>query len=262
MVDQCCNDEERNPLRMNLAQESLSNDDKELGAFDFDIEVDACDVDSNEQLATVTIFPREQREGDTTSPLDPTDVDGEDDIMDYFMDGGCYGCESVTPSVVVQSILKAPRRWIVGDAEEKLDENDNKSVGFKDVTIREFAMTLGDHPSAVSGPPVRIDWDKEKEETKLDFEEYEQGRQHTRRSRQQLKLSLSQRHDILVKEQGFVFEEIKGAWSKSLGIRAQRRETMSQTWAQRKWDEVNESIWRKFDRWINALNSSLFCICY
>jgi hypothetical protein len=120
-------------------------------------------------------------------------------------------------------------------------------VQFKDIDIREFQMTLGNHPSATSGPPVMLDWEYNPEPKMLDLETYEKARE-PRRNRRQLKLSLQQRHIILVKERGFSFEEVKGAWQEALEVRKQRKETLERGLALMKWDEVWESTCRKFHR--------------
>jgi hypothetical protein len=254
-----------------VAQDSVLAD--EGGAFAFDIEVDVNKVDLETSgvqkglTLRIVIVPRETNDRSydwdnrrhNVSPgstLDQTTgVAGVDDMMDFLLDSTCMGCESVQP---VQSILKAPRSWILGE-EEKVgkDYREERAVEFKTVVIREFGMTLGDHPNAISGPPVRIDWDEEKEERHLDFEEYEQSRQ-PRRSRKDLQLSLSDRHRILVKERGHSFDEIKGAWKEALEIRAQRKETLSQTPMQSKWEEVYESLCRKYSRLISC--SILSCV--
>lgn len=91
--------------------------------------------------------------------------------------------------------------------------------------IREFKMTLGNHPSATSGPPVMLSSDLHSPRKVMTLEQYEQTRP-PRRKRRQLKLSLQQRHNVLVKERGFSFEEVKGAWQEALEIRKQRKETL------------------------------------
>lgn len=108
-------------------------------------------------------------------------------------------------------------------------------------------MTLGNHPSATSGPPVMLDWESKSNPTVLNLEAYERGRL-PRRKRRQLKLSLQQRHQILVKERGFSFEEVKGAWKEALQVRKERKETLERGLALMKWDEVWESTCRKFAR--------------
>jgi hypothetical protein len=157
-----------------VAQDSVLAD--EGGAFAFDIEVDVNKVDLETSgvqkglTLRIVIVPRETNDRSydwdnrrhNVSPgstLDQTTgVAGVDDMMDFLLDSTCMGCESVQP---VQSILKAPRSWILGE-EEKVgkDYREERAVEFKTVVIREFGMTLGDHPNAISGPPVRIDWDE------------------------------------------------------------------------------------------------------
>ena len=129
------------------------------------------------------------------------------------------------------------------------------SVQFQNVDIRNFKMTLGNHPSATTGPPVMLDGElmdpKHLARTVMALEKYEKQRP-PRRKRRQLKLTLQQRHNILVKERGFSFEEVKGAWKESLDIRRQRRETLERGLAMMKWDEVWESTCRKFSRLVDG----------
>jgi hypothetical protein len=103
--------------------------------------------------------------------------------------------------------------------------SENRRVRFQNVEIREFKMTLGNHPSATSGPPVMLDWELFSPRKVLSLDGYERTRP-PRRKRRHLKLSLHQRHTILVKERGFSFEEVKSAWQEALEIRKQRKETL------------------------------------
>lgn len=129
------------------------------------------------------------------------------------------------------------------------------SVKFQNVDIRNFKMTLGNHPSATTGPPVMLDGElaepKHLARTVMALEKYEKTRP-PRRKRRQMKLTLQQRHNILVKERGFSFEEVKGAWKESLEIRKQRKETLERGLAMMKWDEVWESTCRKFNRLVDS----------
>ena len=131
----------------------------------------------------------------------------------------------------------------------------NNSVQFTNVDIRSFKMTLGNHPSATSGPPVMLDGElaepRHLARKIIPLEKYEQDRP-PRRKRRQLKLTLQQRHNILVKERGFSFEEVKEAWQTSLHIRRQRRETLDRGLSMMKWDEVWESTCRKFNRLVDS----------
>jgi len=129
------------------------------------------------------------------------------------------------------------------------------SVRFKSVDIRFLKMTLGNHPSATTGPPVMLDGElaepRHLARKIMALEKYEQTRP-PRRKRRQLKLTLQQRHNILVKERGFSFEEVKAAWQESLQIRRQRKETLERGLAMMKWDEVWESTCRKFNRLVDV----------
>jgi hypothetical protein len=130
------------------------------------------------------------------------------------------------------------------------------SVQFQNVDIRNFKMTLGNHPSATTGPPVMLDGEliepHHLARKIMTLDKYEKTRP-PRRKRRQLKLTLQQRHNILVKERGFTFEEVKGAWQESLSIRRQRKETLDRGLAMMKWDEVWESTCRKFSRLVDVI---------
>jgi hypothetical protein len=176
-----------------------------------------------------------------------------DDIIEHFLDSPCCECTQINPKPL-KSALKPSRGTFSGGSQKTSVNGDfarSSSVRFKDVDIREFKMTLGNHPSATSGPPVMLDWDSESEPKLTGLEAYERGRE-PRRNRRQLKLSLQQRHVILVKERGFSFEEVKGAWQEALNVRKQRKETLERGLALMKWDEVWESTCRKFTRIVDG----------
>lgn len=177
-------------------------------------------------------------------------------IMDHFIDNACCECSDGLTEPLKSSLR--PSRWghdkraastVPADFEHA--GSSGKTVGFKNVDIREFKMTLGNHPSATSGPPVMLDWETNPKENVVDLENYERGRR-PRRNRRQLKLSLQQRHNILVKEQGFAFNEVKNAWQEALEIRKQRKETLERGLALMKFDEVWESTCRKFSRLVDG----------
>ena len=179
----------------------------------------------------------------------PVEAAGVDEIMATLLDSCCV-CDDdfAYEEKPLKSALRSPKfsqSEYINRPPSPVDPN--LHVEFKDVDILEFQMTLGDHPSACSGPPVRLDWESNPKSKQIALEEYENTRQ-PRRNRRQLKLSLQQRHNILVKERGFTFEQVKGAWHDSLEIRKQRKETLERGLAMMKWDEVWESTCRKFDR--------------
>lgn len=176
-----------------------------------------------------------------------------DQIMEHLLDNPCCECSPMKMERPLKSSLRPPR-WTYRNGSRSSPGSSSSlkdlSVQFKEVDIREFNMTLGNHPSATSGPPVMIDWDSPPKTAVLPLEKYEEARQ-PRRNRRQLKLSLQERHNILVKEKGFSFEEVKGAWQEALEIRKRRKETLERGLALMKWDEVWESMGRKFSRLVD-----------
>lgn len=174
-------------------------------------------------------------------------------IMEHLLDNPCCECAPDMQRPLRSAIR--PSRWQCGFPTFTIIDMSSpaisRSVKFKEVNIREFEMTLGNHPSATSGPPVMLDWDRERVSNVLDLETYEKSRQ-PRRNRRQLKLSLQQRHNILVKERGFSFAEVKQAWQEALEIRKKRKETLERGLALMKWDEMWESTCRKFSRLVDG----------
>lgn len=148
-----------------------------------------------------------------------------------LVDEPCHACKPL------KSALKDPNRP---------SSSMGRSVSFNKLCIREYDMTLGDHPSAVTGPPVQLSWNH-KPENQVNLEEYERARQ-PRRNRKQLRLSYKERERVLFKEQGFTPEEVNSAWMEALMVRKQRKETLSLTEAQRTMEEAWESTQRKIGR--------------
>jgi len=72
---------------------------------------------------------------------------------------------------------------------------DNLSVSFRSISIREYPMIVGDNPSVSSGPPLTIAWDFDELGTIL-LEEYENHRP-TRRSADQMTIPKMERLKIL-----------------------------------------------------------------
>lgn len=158
---------------------------------------------------------------------------------------GCSygGCAESMATPVLKSALRRK-----GDFSSPISSPIDRNVSFTKLEIREFNMTLGNHPSAVTGPPVMLDWDAQPtREAIVDLDTYEKARQ-PRRKRKELKLSFEARRGILENERGFTVEEVKKAWSEALKIRKQRQETRMQAPHQRVMDEIYESACRKYNR--------------
>lgn len=130
----------------------------------------------------------------------------------------------------------------------------SRSVSFDKVDIKEFPMTLGDHPSAASGPPVALDWEKVERERVIDLNEYEASRS-PRRSRKQLKLSLRDRKGILQRQ--FSADEVDKAWKEARAIREQRRETIQRGMMMMLMDDMVETTNRKINRMGESFSSMI-----
>ena len=160
-------------------------------------------------------------------------------LSNAFMEG-CANCHCA-PFTSSKNYAEEPGR----------SSTNRRSVGFGCLEIHEFYMTLGDHPSAVSGPPVSLDYSKQTTK-KISLDDYERDRE-PRRRRKELKLSYKDRKQILEKHGGFSTDEVNQAWSEALKIRQQRQETLRRSSVMNFWDEVTESTQRKVFRFADAL---------
>ena len=138
----------------------------------------------------------------------------------------------------------------------------DRTVSFSRLEIHEFGMTLGDHPSAVSGPPVALDYSSAAATSPdgssttggqriVDVDEYERVRT-PRRTRRHLKLTYQDKCATL-QDKGFSLQELHDAWAEAIRIRKQRQETLKQTYAMMVWDDLWESTWRKYHRLAETL---------
>jgi hypothetical protein len=83
-----------------------------------------------------------------------------------------------------------------------------KIVSFDCLEIREYNVTVGDHPCCTSGFPLTLDWDYA-EGSIVSLDEYEESR-CPRRSRAELKIAPDQRCEIL-SEDGYSPVELRRA---------------------------------------------------
>lgn len=165
----------------------------------------------------------------------------------------------VTPTII-ESILQGcscfnpPKSVLRGDDHDSRSrvQIPDRAVSFSSLEINEFGMTLGDHPSAVSGPPVALDWEKPAKRSVVEVDEYERMRS-PRRKRAQLKLSYQTRKGILEQQKGFSETEVHEAWAEALRIRRQRQETLKRGLILMMWDDMWESTQRKYRRLADSL---------
>lgn len=118
----------------------------------------------------------------------------------------------------------------------------NRQVSFTDVTIREYKLTIGDHPCCQYGPPTGLDWDYE-EVHFSGVEEYEAGRGPRWKNPC---LSYFRRKEILIGA-GFAEKELRAATRQKEYCNFQRQvsKTISYVW---RIEDALESLSRKTSR--------------
>jgi len=98
-----------------------------------------------------------------------------------------------------------------------LEGKSNKSVGFANISIRNYDMTLGDHPNCSYGPPICLSWDYE-DSALTSLDNYEENRPERRKLRP---MGYNQRKNILTFA-GFKEAELKITEKKIDEVRRQR----------------------------------------
>jgi hypothetical protein len=192
----------------------------------------------DEEVAAAT--EEEEEEQDEDEGIEVPEESLANTLMDVFL-SGCIGFEACSgPCRELKGILKKQ------PTPSTSSSGSGRNVSFSCLDIKEFPITLGDHPSATSGPPVMLAAEPLCQRV-VSLDEYEQKR-CPRRPRQQLKLSYRDRKGILEREQGFTTEEVNQAWAQALKIRKQRHETLQRGPMMMYWDDAWESAQRKYRR--------------
>ena len=115
-----------------------------------------------------------------------------------------------------RSILKTPN---------SRSRRHNLRTSFSTLEIREYDITLGDHPGGCQGPPVTLDWKYNERQTKvISVEEYEEKRP-PRRCRSGMYIPRDMRIKILLQDKGFTFRQIQRAMKDANLVRMQRRKS-------------------------------------
>lgn len=96
-------------------------------------------------------------------------------------------------------------------------------VSFASVEIREYGLTLGDHPECRTGPPLALDWEYQTL-GKHGIDEYEQSRIRVK-DRSELLVNASHRKNLLRNIGGHSEQEIQKAVRQARKIRRQRKHT-------------------------------------
>lgn len=122
-----------------------------------------------------------------------------------------------------------------------LNQDDELSVSFKNVEIREYPITIGDNPSVSTGPPITIGWEPQDEQV-ADIDEYESHRP-IRRQSSEMAVPKVLREDIILNA-GVSAEDLTKFTRDVTLLRRQRRRTV-ETLSNSQMDETIERTKRK-----------------
>jgi hypothetical protein len=109
-----------------------------------------------------------------------------------------------------------------------------RSVSFDHIEIKEFPITLGDHPMA-SGPPLTIEWEPQTDDV-FEFEEYQNGKPESR-ARTEFKIPPEVRAAML-ESQGTSKNEIVERTKEIKKIQKGRQNSVNSM----KWDGMNMAL--------------------
>lgn len=250
-----------NMNEMNGVSESFEVVEDDIGG----IQIYYNEHDTTNRRSSFSLF-------DVNDDVNDDDNDDHENSSDSFMESllfSCVGCEpcvnGFVPRTHVKSILKNSSMIDTQRSYQELrtvgsaHSMSTRTVSFNSINVKEFNMTLGDHPSASSGPPMRLDWNSQPVSRVVSLDEYEEMRNPIRRSRKQLRLSYSDRKEILFNDQGLSKEEVNDAWREALKIRQQRAETLKHGVSpyQISVDSMVESMHRKYKRFSDSISDAV-----
>jgi hypothetical protein len=125
--------------------------------------------------------------------------------------------------------------FILKDASIK-DRKRRKQVSFNRITIREYPIIIGDHPSVQGGPPLTISWEHVSS-VDIDVDMYERARELScRRERSEMKMPREYRQELL-KSLGFTMLDMRQGSKAAVKTRNQRRQSNSHIYQ----DSLHES---------------------
>ena len=110
-----------------------------------------------------------------------------------------------------------------------------KVVSFHQIEIREFAIELGDNPSA-TGAPITIGWEPQSNDI-VAFDDYEAAKQGSVREKSQFHMPAKFRCELLT-NQGTTMRQIMDVERETRKIKKAREDSIKS----RRWDGVNEKL--------------------
>ncbi|GKY94127.1 hypothetical protein MPSEU_000378800 [Mayamaea pseudoterrestris] len=204
--------------------------------------------DSNSELQHLQkddiVERREDNEKQSVS--DETEI--ENGFIESLTTACANTCACQCAPYYTKSILKTSDSRNLGSA----SIIQRRQVSFSRHEIREFDLTLGHHPAAAHGPPVMLDYESQGKKCVVDVDEYEKERGPPR-TRRQLKINAYERKQILTQAKGFTEAEVNEAWAEALQIRRQRQETLNRGLIMMAYDDISESMSRKYTRMLHSL---------
>jgi hypothetical protein len=217
------------------------------------IEVEAIENGEGGAIHSIELLPPD--EGDDNSSFETkvdTDALRNENTDSSILDGwaaslmGCVACETFNPKSALRKKIPCT------------DTSVKQTVSFGHLHISEFNMTLGDHPSATSGPPVALGWQRLGATREIHLDDYERARM-PRRKRRHLKIPYRDRRALLEKDAGFSETEVNQAWAEALQIRKQRQETLQRGLFLMVIDDFCESASRKYQRMSDGITQGVCC---
>lgn len=139
------------------------------------------------------------------------------------------------------------------DDDEYRPRRVKSAVTFKEIQMRHYDQTLGDHPNTSYGPPITLDWNYEESEA-VGVDAYEEKR-GKRRTMQQMMMNYYVRKNTLMWSYGHSEEELKKATRATGRVQFQRGVT-KYFMACSKVEEVVASAARKTKRAVKRSKSS------
>lgn len=127
--------------------------------------------------------------------------------------------------------------------------NAKKSVGFRNIEVREYGIDIGDNPCVSDGPPLSLGWKYEKEKI-IDLNEFETLKGPPR-PRHEMRVPRNQR-EWLIRASGVTNEEIEKSIRDVNITRKGRMNTATSSDAKEKTVEAFQSAGRKFRRFVGS----------
>jgi len=172
---------------------------------------------------------------------DDDDVNVDDDVVKEQVSNDNLLPPSILKKESSTSLPSSPK----GKSKKQVNiKRTSSSVSFDSITIREYDLTLGDHPDCSWGPPLSLDWDFDEVHEGCVIQ-YEEQRAPKRKPRQMVQSSI--RRKAYLKSIGYTDEDIEVA-TKDVGAARTKRFLTRKAASIIPLESALESACRKFKR--------------